>query len=125
MFKVPEKYRIKTGVMASDKSFGNNGCFIIPFSMRTHACIIASNGEGWNHVSVHMVSKKQERTPAWAEMCKIKDLFWSEEDCVVQYHPPKSDYVNNHKHTLHLWQPTNLELPRPDAILVGIVNKKN
>ena len=25
MFKVPEKYRLKTGILASDSSYGNNG----------------------------------------------------------------------------------------------------
>jgi hypothetical protein len=120
MFKVPEKYRVTTGVMESDASYGNNGCFIIPFSNRTTACVIASYGENWEHVSVHMVTDKQERTPTWAEMCKIKDMFWEEEDCVVQYHPPKSEYVNNHKHTLHLWRPITAIIPCPNYILVGI-----
>ena len=46
-------------------------------------------------------------------------MFWDEEDCVVQYHPPKSDYVNIHKNCLHLWRPTDGELPRPPKIMIG------
>ena len=34
-FKVEEKFRIKTGTMASNSSFGNNGAFKIPLSVRT------------------------------------------------------------------------------------------
>ena len=34
-FKVEEKFRIKTGIMASNSSFGNNGAFKIPLSVRT------------------------------------------------------------------------------------------
>ena len=53
-------------------------------------------------------------------MCEIKDLFWDAEDCVIQYHPPKSDYVNNHSHVLHMWRPTEGEIQRPPSIMVGI-----
>lgn len=122
MFKVPEKHRITTGTRwASYSTFGNNGAFFIPLSQRSEAWVIASDGEGWEHVSVHMLSDGIERTPTWAEMCRIKDIFWNDDDCVVQFHPPKSDYVNNHKHTLHLWRPIGKEILRPDAKLVGIV----
>jgi len=119
MFKVPEKHRITTGLMATTAADGRNGAFKIPFSHRSFAYVVASDGMGWEHVSVHVVSDGRETTPTWAAMCKIKDTFWDEEDCVVQYHPPKSDYVNNHKFTLHLWRPTDQPLPRPDSILVG------
>lgn len=120
MFKAPENHRItKHPILASDSSYGNNGAFSIPLSNRSTAFVIISDGEGWEHVSVHIVADKEQRTPTWAEMCKIKDMFWDDEDCVIQYHPPKSDYVNNHKHTLHLWRPTNQEIPKPDSSMVG------
>jgi hypothetical protein len=51
-------------------------------------------------------------------MCFVKDLFWSEHECVVQFHPPRSVYVNNHPFCLHLWHKPNL--PTPPVILVGI-----
>lgn len=106
--------------MASDDTIGNNGAFEIRLSNRTKAFVIASDGLGWEHVSVHVVSEGKERTPTWAEMCRIKDMFWSEEETVVQYHPAKSEYVNNHKHCLHLWKPVGVEFPVPDSILVGV-----
>lgn len=74
---------------------------------------------GWNHVSV---SKKYE-CPTWEEMCFVKGLFWDDpEDWAVQYHPPKSKYVNNHPYCLHLWQPveSTIQMPFPSDILVGI-----
>jgi hypothetical protein len=116
----PDNYRIRKGAMASNSSYGNNGAFAIPLSGRSTAFIIASDGEGWEHVSVHVVSEGKQRTPTWAEMCKIKDLFWSEEETVIQYHPPKSEYVNNHKHCLHLWKKIGFDFPLPDSIMVGI-----
>jgi hypothetical protein len=54
-------------------------------------------------------------------MCFVKDLFWDEEECVVQFHPPLSQYVKNHRYCLHLWRPTHQAIPAPPARLVGIV----
>jgi len=78
--------------------------------------IIFSNGGGWEHVSVSLKSKK---IPNWEEMCFVKDLFFGDEECVVQYHPPKSEYVNN-VNALHLWRKQGYDFPRPDSILVGV-----
>lgn len=119
--KVPEKYRITKGIMASNGSYGNNGAFEVPFSNRSTAFVIASDGEGWEHVSVHVVVEGKQRTPTWSEMCKIKELFWSEDDVVIQYHPRKTEYVNNHKHCLHLWKPIGLDIPTPPTNLIGTV----
>jgi hypothetical protein len=119
MFHIPEKSRITRGPLGSDESFGNNGAFKIDRG-RTQFFIIASDGEGWEHVSVHAVSEGKERTPTWSEMCFIKDLFWDEDDCIIQYHPAKSEYVNMHKFTLHLWRPVNEIIPTPQKILVGV-----
>lgn len=120
MFKVNEKYRVRTGHFASDASYGNNGAFMINRG-RTQLHIVVADGMGvygWEHVSVHCVTEGKMRTPTWAEMCFVKDQFWGEEDCVVQYHPPKSDYVNVHPHVLHLWRPLNETLPRPNKQMV-------
>lgn len=114
MFKVPEENRITTGHLGSDKSYGNNGLFEVPFESYVLR-IIASDGEGWEHVSVSL----NNRTPNWREMSFVKDLFWDETDCVMQLHPPKSEYINNHPYCLHLWRPIGKEIPIPDSLLVG------
>lgn len=123
--KTPEeKYRVKTGPMGSRWSDGCNGYFVIPFSGRTQAHVIISDGMGWEHASVHVTSNKEPRTPTWAEMCKVKELFWGDEETVIQYHPAKSEYVNNFKYCLHLWKPTEAFLPKPPTELVGITDKQ-
>jgi len=111
--------------MGSDITYGNNGLFVgIQSEVSTHREIIvlASDGLGWEHVSLHIIDKQADkmRTPLWAEMCQIKDLFWDEEDVVVQYHPRKSEYVNNHPNVLHLWRKAGEDFPTPPKILVGI-----
>jgi hypothetical protein len=123
MFHVPNQYRIKTGLLKSDNNFGNNGAFKIPISEDINAIVIASDGSGWEHVSLHIIEDGKTETPGWEEMCKIKDLFWDKEDCVVQYHPPESQYVNNHENVLHLWKPVNFKIPMPPLIMVGFKDK--
>jgi hypothetical protein len=121
-FQVPNGYRIRTGRMATKDSFGNNGMFLVPqrgggMPLRVIAADGGLPGDiGWEHVSV----SRPDRCPTWAEMCLVKDLFWGPEDTVVQYHPPKLDYVNNHPFCLHLWRPVGVEMPRPPAIMVGV-----
>jgi hypothetical protein len=111
-FKVPNKFRVRTGAMASSEENGNNGMFVVTLRNNQKVNVIASDGLGWEHVSV----SRSDRTPTWDEMCQIKDLFWNSEDCVVQYHPPKSDYVNVHNHCLHLWRTDGI--PTPPTFMV-------
>jgi hypothetical protein len=126
MFKVPNQYRITKAehpILGSDSSLGNAGAFKIPLPKEedtTYAFVIASEGEGWEHVSVHIIESGIEDTPLWDELCYIKNLFWDEEDCAVQFHPPKSQYVNNHPCVLHLWRKQGYEFPLPHSYLVGI-----
>lgn len=55
---------------------------------------------GLEHVSVQL----QRKLPTWEEMCEVKDIFWENEEMVVQIHPRKSEYVNI-TDALHLCRP--------------------
>lgn len=121
-FHVPEQFRLREGPLASGPSAGNNGAFILPAKIANRTLfIIASDGMGWEHVSVHCATGKRLYTPTWAEMCHIKDLFWDDEDVVLQIHPRKSQYVNFHEHTLHLWRHIEWSFPLPPPFLIGPV----
>ena len=74
-----------------------------------------NEGKLWEHVSVSL----KHRTPNWTEMCWVKDLFWSEDELVVQFHPPRSDYVDHHPYCLHLWRPLDGHIRTPPSIFVG------
>lgn len=82
-------------------------CFVV--------AVIASCGGGWEHVSVSLA----RRCPTWEEMCMVKDIFWGEEECVVQFHPPRSEYVNRHPYCLHLWKKIGEEYETPPKEYVG------
>ena len=71
--------------------------------------IIASWGGGWDHISV----SKKDRCSTWEEMCFVKDIFFHPAETVIQYHPAKNVYVNNHPNCLHLWRPQNIDIPTP------------
>jgi hypothetical protein len=124
MFKVPENKRMKEGFLASDESFGCNGIFIVPINNGTiWAQCTVSDQSGWEHLSVTLCDKNHKqikRCPTWLKMCDLKNIFWDEEDCVIQLHPPKSDWVNCHEFCLHLWRPVGVELPRPPYYMIGI-----
>lgn len=92
-----------------------NGAFKINYE-GTFFFVIASNGMNWEHVSV----SHSQRIPSWEVMCKIKEMFFEDEEIVMQLHPKKSQYVNNHKYCLHLWRPLEETIPAPPPILVGI-----
>ncbi len=110
-----EPYRVTHGPKASDISYGNNGCFIIPGPDRgKFLTVIVSDGLSWEHVSVSTKS----RIPTWTEMCFIKNIFWDEEECVIQFHPPRSRYINCHPYVLHLWKPVGVALPMPRLEMV-------
>ena len=115
-FSVPEKFRIRTGRVGSDASFGNNGAFEVRLRHNQTVYVIASDGAGWEHVSV----SRRDRCPTWEEMCQVKAMFWDAEDVVVQFHPRESEYVNNHPNCLHLWRQVGAEFPTPPSIFVGL-----
>ena len=119
-FKVPEHARVTFGGLGSNQSYGCNGAFQLKCPTGAKLFAIVSDGEGWEHVSVTVQNSK--RNPSWAEMCWVKNQFWDEEDCAMQFHPPKSEYVNNHQFCLHLWRPTGQHFPTPASILVGYVS---
>ena len=113
--------RIETGRLTHDERFATPvgvryGAFQFNFN-GTDLRVISSGVDtehGWEHVSV----SAELRCPNWNEMCFIKDLFWDEEETVVQFHPKKSRYVNNHPHCLHLWRSLNGETQLPPKELI-------
>jgi hypothetical protein len=125
MKKVHERWRITHGPLATTSDSGVLGAYSIPAPVMRgrELLVIASDGSDWidagltglvwEHVSVHAAAGPLALTPTWSEMAYIKGLFWEEEACVIQFHPPKSVYQNVHPHTLHLWRPLDFELPMP------------
>lgn len=93
------------------------GNFLIPLNDTETALVIADNGLGdpeWEHVSASL----KNRCLTWEEMCIIKELFFHENETVIQIHPAKKDYVNNHPYCLHLWRSKTKVLPLSPSNIV-------
>lgn len=138
--KILREARITKGAMKSDESYGLTGAFVftvgsrlstqIPNHWKKVQCIsddgTGQKGEsktGWEHVSVTIITHNDETTtPNWFVMSKVKERFWKKKETVVQYHPAKTDYVDRHSDTLHLWRPIEEilgeTLPTPPTELV-------
>ena len=129
MLHVPDKHRITSGPLSSQRGAGNFGAFLLPSPAGGGwwLALICDDGAdpdsptGWEHVSVRACERERDRSrlPTWTEMAYVKDLCWADEDVVVQFHPRKSEYVNQHPHVLHLWRHRVMVFPTPPPILVG------
>ncbi len=120
----PEQYRLSKGLGILSTEPGDAfGVFLIPVKGKFGTVklqAVVSSGEGWDHVSITCTGIDANRCPKWEEMSIVKDLFWLPTETVVQYHPPHSEYVNQHKYCLHLWRKHDFEYPLPPSIMVGI-----
>lgn len=110
--EIKESRRIVIYVIGSD---GGSGVISLP---TWKGSVVWSNGAGWDHVSVS--PEKKRITPSWDDMCKVKEIFFRDDEAVIQIHPPKDEYVNNMPNCLHLWRCHYKEMILPPSCLVGI-----
>ncbi|MEZ6097270.1 MAG: hypothetical protein R3C03_24105 [Pirellulaceae bacterium] len=116
-----ENYRILSGRFATTPRSGLTGAYWIPVRGKTFL-VIASDGSDWDNLPgkpwEHVSVSSTDRTPSWAEMDFIKNLFWSSSETVIQFHPAKGEKINIHENCLHLWKPTGFEIQLPPTICV-------
>lgn len=111
--KTLEQIQLNPGIKVINTG-GDGGAFKIRNSTGQNVFIIASYGGGWDHVSASL----DNRCPTWDEMCKIKNMFFNDDEIVLQYHPAKSDYINIHPYCLHLWRPQNEVIICPPKYMI-------
>ena len=79
------------------------------------AVISSGPDSEWEHVSVSLPA----RCPTWDEMQRVKELFWSDDETVLQFHPERSEYRNIHPFCLHMWRHKQANHPLPPRELIG------
>ena len=94
-------------VFKVNKGFLNSGFIKLP-DAGTCTLLWGDNEDGWEHVSIS--PNKMHKIPSWNDMCILKDIFFNDEEEVLQLHPKKSQYVNISTNCLHLWRPKGLEI---------------
>lgn len=65
------------------------------------------------HVSVS--SYKRNKLPSWDDMCRLKKMFFKDDEAVVQIHPSEDNYLHGVskagskplENVLRLWRPMN------------------
>lgn len=79
--------------------------------------VIASNMDGWDHVSV----SRKSQVPTWNEMEMVKRIFFRDDEIAYQIHVPPKMHINCHPYCLHMWRCQSLEdeVLMPPAIMVG------
>jgi len=124
-----DAFRVVSGPYRSDRDGKPTGMFLLPMGNGSplRLCVLADDGRstGWEHVSVslqvrrskHWATAPGDMLPTWQNMHAVKEFWWSEEECVLQFHPPASQYVN-HGPVLHLWRQVGINHPTPPQTLV-------
>lgn len=114
-----ERFRLREGALRSNSTFGNNGAFRIPHPSGVVFLCVVSDGMDWEHVSVQAIDSEQSRIPTWNEMQYVKELFFEDEEVVMQLHVAKSKHLNLHPNVLHLWRPLKATIPLPPSQMVA------
>lgn len=116
---IVNRYRDSATGIAFYGSAGDGTCgvFTVPSPIDSAPMrVIASAGEGWDHVSV----SRRNRCPNWPEMEAVKRLFFEDDETAMQLHVPPSDHLSHHPYCLHIWRPNDgREIPRPPSIMVA------
>ena len=113
-FRVKERFVLEQFGSYGDK---DNGMFMIPYLLVDEKLkCIASNGAGWDHVSISI--EGNNRTPSWAEMEFVKRAFFNPTEVVVQLHVAEEDHLSIHPHVLHLWRKHDFIQPLPPKMFV-------
>lgn len=109
IIKIPELELVQMG-----EDGGRGRVYLGTCHLNKAAQVVWSWGDSWDHVSVSF----RNRCPTWDEMCRIKDMFFYEDECCVEYHPAKRDYVNIHPYCLHIWRRQDDYMPMPPMYMV-------
>lgn len=120
VFRCPEsldKYRIEHPLTPGNKGDRTHGALLIK---EQGLKALFSNSLGWEHVSV----SRRSKMPSWQDMDWIRRQFWSEDCTAMQLHVPPADHIDLHKYCLHLWRPTDGQIPRPPHYMVSKDDKQ-
>jgi hypothetical protein len=118
--KEVEDGRVVVGKMAT-KPGDRYGAFRLryPEGTRVWLTVIVGGEEAWEAEGMpppaweHLSASCQNRCPDWVEICWLKSLFFEDDECCVQYHPARADYINNHNFVLHVWRLVGQPFPMP------------
>ena len=108
-------YRLDVRAIHGWNGDGTCGSFRISSPIDQQSLLIQASSEGgWDHVSV----SRKNRPPNWAEMERVRRLFFKDEETVMQLHVPLKLHINMYPNCLHMWRPQNEPIPMPPDWMV-------
>ncbi len=109
-----EQYRTRHPRLGGGKVGKSYGYFEVGILRVISSGNAIGNKSGWEHVSI----SRPNAIPTWTDMARVKNLFWRDDETVLQFHPKASEYVNDHPNCLHLWKKTGVDHELPPEICV-------
>ena len=104
------KHIRRSGAIRVELADIHGGMGTIAIGSWTGSVVWGTDEGGWEHVSVSPYDRSI--MPSWDDMCKVKSIFWEDDDMALQFHPKKSEYVNMVDNCLHLWAPKDAEIKK-------------
>ncbi|MDE6832794.1 MAG: hypothetical protein K2J39_00885 [Ruminococcus sp.] len=101
------------GVVILDEG-KNRICGWIYARHRKRIFFTATWNDNWEQVYISRASNR----PKWEELCETKEIFWNDDECVIQYIPSASMHTNEYNNCLYLWKPVGVKIPIPPKILI-------
>ena len=99
-------------------SHGDDTCGVFDIASPTDRKplrVVVSSDFGWEHVSV----SRPKRCPNWPEMEHVKRLLFRDDEVCFQLHVSVGEHLSVHPNCLHIWRPTDVEIPLPPKWMVG------
>lgn len=99
---LPNEWRqIEGGVVSAETGRHNGNMYV---NERRGLRIVMSaawelDGRRWLHLSM----SHPNRLPTWSELVQAKEAFMGKDSRAVQILPPRSEWVNIHAYTLHMF----------------------
>jgi hypothetical protein len=106
----------KPSKIASTDADGWNGSFMVPLEGEMWY-VVLNDQLGWRHLAI--ANAQKNLTPTWSVMCRVKQLFYGDDEWACQFHPPKDEHgISDFPYRLHLWSPLEETLPVPVMVVI-------
>ncbi len=109
----------KTSNLIIHKNTEAGGSGLIVYGSLKNCSVMWGRKEGglYDHVSISPTN----RIPTWNELCKVKDMFFKDdEECYLVF-PKKEQYVNLDKYCMHIWRDASEDI-HPEKQIPGQLN---
>ncbi len=103
MKTVKEIAKLDNLIISLNSELGGKGKLVYGSLRNCSVIWTREDNDADNYHKDHVSICPTGRLPTWDELCKVKDMFFYDEEECYQVFPKKSEYVNLMKNCLHIW----------------------